>query len=56
MANFVLTSKVVEAKSIDAALDAAEAYIETVDDTKTVLLCQLVQEGALYKVAILHKT
>ena len=56
MSNYVLTSKVVEAKSVDAALDAAEVYIETVDSTKTILLCQLVQEASIYKVAILHIT
>jgi hypothetical protein len=55
MANYAVTDWYVEEPNIADALAAMETYIETVDDTKTILLIGLNRAGETWTGYVIHE-
>lgn len=57
MANFAVEQLIVGPEDLDVVMTDSETYLETVDDSKTIYLMQLVKDGDdRFRMAIIHDT
>lgn len=56
MANYAMTTQTFTAKNLEAVLADMEAYIETIDDAKTIYVYGVQRESDLYVGGIVHST